>query len=96
MAATEASKRALVVLAAGIGRRFGSVKQLEPVGPGGATLMEYTIHDATQAGFGRVVFVIRPEMQDSPIQAIGRRIAARVPVFFAHQSLDRDMVEEVF
>lgn len=52
----------LVVLAAGLGSRFGGLKQLEPVGPGGATLMDYSIYDAERAGFTRVVFVIRPEM----------------------------------
>lgn len=50
----------LVILAAGIGRRFGGPKQLEPVGPGGATLMDYAIYDARRAGFGNVVCVIRP------------------------------------
>jgi len=51
----------LVVLAAGIGSRFGGLKQLEAVGPGGATLMDYAVFDAIRAGFGRVVFVVRPE-----------------------------------
>jgi hypothetical protein len=51
-----------VVLAAGLGRRFGGPKQLEPVGPGGATLMEYSVYDAHRAGFHRVVIVIRPDM----------------------------------
>lgn len=54
---------ALVVLAAGLGSRFGGLKQLAGVGPGGASLLEYSLFDARRAGFGRVVFVIRPEMQ---------------------------------
>ncbi|HET8634178.1 MAG TPA: NTP transferase domain-containing protein [Gemmatimonadales bacterium] len=53
----------LVVLAAGMGSRFGGLKQLTGVGPGGATLLEYSLYDARRAGFGRVIFVIRPEMQ---------------------------------
>lgn len=53
----------LVVLAAGMGSRFGGLKQLTGVGPGGATLLEYSLFDARRAGFERVVFVIRPEMQ---------------------------------
>lgn len=51
----------LLVLAAGVGSRFGGPKQLEPVGPGGATLMDYAVFDAVRSGFGKVVFVIRPE-----------------------------------
>ncbi len=61
--ATPVSAPQLVVLAAGLGRRFGGLKQLTGVGPGGATLLEYSLFDARQAGFGRVTFVIRPEMQ---------------------------------
>lgn len=55
---------ALVILAAGLGSRFGGLKQLAPLGPGGAALMDYSVHDARRAGFDRVVFVVRPEMAD--------------------------------
>lgn len=61
--ANESAAPDLVVLAAGMGSRFGGLKQLTGVGPGGATLLEYSLFDARRAGFGRVVFVIRPEMQ---------------------------------
>jgi len=54
----------LVVLAAGVGSRYGGLKQLEAVGPAGATLMDYTIFDAVRAGFARAVFVIRPDMEE--------------------------------
>ena len=53
---------ALVILAAGVGSRYGGPKQIEPVGPGGATLLEYSIYDARRAGFGTVVVVTRPEL----------------------------------
>ncbi len=53
----------LLILAAGVGSRYGGLKQLDPVGPGGAALMDYTIHDAIAAGFERVVLVIRRETE---------------------------------
>ncbi len=53
----------LVVLAAGLGSRYRGLKQLEAVGPGGETLMDYAVYDARRAGFGQVVFIIRPEME---------------------------------
>src|SRR5438105_397902 len=53
---------ALVVLAAGVGSRYGGPKQIEPVGPGGATLLDYSVYDARRAGFGKVVVVTRPEL----------------------------------
>ena len=74
----------LVVLAAGLGSRFGGLKQLEPVGPGGATLMDYSVYDAEQAGFDRVVFVVRPEMTEGfetlILDRYQKRFEARVVV----------------
>ncbi|HWA59048.1 MAG TPA: NTP transferase domain-containing protein [Gemmatimonadales bacterium] len=78
----------LVVLAAGLGSRFGGLKQLEAVGPGGATLMDYSIHDALRAGFARVVFVIRPEMQEAFDATIGARYVSRLPVSTVTQRLE--------
>lgn len=72
--ATESSAPDLVVLAAGMGSRFGGLKQLTGVGPGGATLLEYSLYDARRAGFGRVIFVIRPEMQDDFRAFAGSRL----------------------
>ena len=54
---------ALLVLAAGIGNRYGGLKQIDPVGPGGETIIDYSIYDALRAGFGKVVFVIRQEIE---------------------------------
>jgi dTDP-glucose pyrophosphorylase len=53
---------ALVILAAGVGSRYGAPKQIEPLGPGGATLLDYSVYDARRAGFGRIVVVTRPEL----------------------------------
>ena len=58
------NKAALLVLAAGMGSRYGGLKQLDPVGPNGETIMDYSIHDARQAGFTRVVFLIREEISE--------------------------------
>lgn len=69
---------ALLVLAAGLGTRFGGDKQTTPLGPGGATLMEYTIYDALQAGFGRVVAVVRAEMQGAMQASLDRWLNGRV------------------
>lgn len=77
----------LVLLAAGAGSRFGGVKQLAPVGPGGETIMDYTIYDALRAGVTQVVLVIRPEAEPEFRETIGRRIERRVPVRYAHQRL---------
>ena len=55
---------ALVVMAAGLGSRFGGLKQLEPVGVGGEIILEYSVHDAIKAGFGRVVFIINEKIEE--------------------------------
>lgn len=79
---------ALVVLAAGIGSRYGGLKQIEPVGPSGATILDYSVFDARRAGFARVVFVIRAEMQDEFRARLGDRIARRLPVEYVFQRLE--------
>lgn len=79
---------ALVILAAGLGARFGGSKQLEPVGPGGATLMDYTVFDALRADVERVVFVVRPELLDAARRLLDPRYATRVAMSYALQSLD--------
>lgn len=77
-----------VILAAGVGSRFGGPKQLEPVGPGGETLIDYAAFDALRAGFSRIVLVIRPEAEDAFRERIGRGMQPRISVAFAHQRLD--------
>lgn len=84
---------ALVIMAAGIGSRFGGgIKQLEPVGPSGEIIMDYSIHDALEAGFNKLIFIIRKDIEEDFRQIIGNRIeavcAARgVKVAYAFQSL---------
>ena len=79
----------LVVMAAGIGSRFGGgIKQLEPVGPNGEIIMDYSIHDALEAGCNKVVFIIRRDIEDDFKEIIGKRIEKLVPVEYAYQSVD--------
>ena len=78
----------LVGLAAGMGSRFGGPKQLEPLGPGGETMLDFAIHDALGAGFDRVVLVIQPAMHDVFARGVVERWRSRVPVQLVHQELD--------
>ena len=77
----------LLVLAAGLGARYGGLKQLESVGPGGETLMDYAVYDAVRSGFGRVVFLIRRDIADAFEQQIGSRYSGQVAVDYAFQEL---------
>lgn len=79
----------LVIMAAGIGSRFGGgIKQLEPVGPGGEIIMDYSVHDALEAGFNKVVFIIRKDLEKDFREIIGSRIENIVAVEYAFQELD--------
>jgi dTDP-glucose pyrophosphorylase len=75
----------LVLLAAGVGSRYGGPKQIDPVGPGGATLIDYAAFDARRVGFDRVVLVVRSENEAAVRAAAGDRIARRLPVDYAVQ-----------
>lgn len=82
-------KTALVVMAAGIGSRFGGgIKQLEPVGPSGEIIMDYSIHDALEAGFDKVVFIIRKDLEKDFKEVIGNRMEKLTEVSYAFQELD--------
>ena len=82
-------KTALVIMAAGIGSRFGGgIKQLEPVGLHDEIIMDYSIHDALEAGFDRIVFVIRHDLEKDFREVIGDRIEKIAPVSYAFQELD--------
>lgn len=78
----------LVVMAAGMGSRFGGTKQLAGVGPNGETILDYSVYDALSAGFGKVVFVIREAFADAFKQGIGGRYSHLIDVAYAYQELD--------
>ena len=78
----------LVIMAAGIGSRFGGgIKQLEPMGPSGEIIMDYSIHDAMEAGFNKVIFIIRRDLEKDFKEIIGHRIEKLLPVEYAYQEL---------
>lgn len=78
-------KKALVIMAAGLGSRYGGIKQMEGVGPCGEILMEYSIHDALRAGFEKIVFIIKPEMREAVEDLCGRYVAEKAEVAYAYQ-----------
>jgi len=78
----------LLVLAAGMGSRYGGLKQIDPVGPNGETIIDYSIYDALRAGFGKLVFVIRKDIEEPFRQVVGARFEKRVPVEYVFQELD--------
>ena len=81
-------KATLIVMAAGIGSRFGGgIKQLEPVGPNGEIIMDYSIHDALEAGFDKVVFVIRKDIEKDFKEIIGNKVEKVVDVAYAYQEI---------
>ena len=77
----------LLVLAAGMGSRYGGLKQIDPVGPSGETILDYSVYDALRAGFGRVVFVIRQDFEALFREKIGAKYQGRVPVDYAFQAV---------
>ena len=82
------SRAALVIMAAGIGSRFGGgIKQLAPVGPNGEIIMDYSVYDAIEAGFDKVVFVIRKDLEKDFKEVIGNRIEKQVEVAYAYQEV---------
>ena len=85
----------LVILAAGMGSRFGGLKQIEPVGPNGEFLIDYTINDAKEAGFNKVVFVIKEENYDVFKSTIGKRVEPKMQVEYVFQKNDnlKDYIE---
>ena len=83
------TKPTLLVLAAGMGSRYGGLKQIDPVGPGGETIIDYSIYDAMRAGFGKLVFVIRHDIEQQFREIVGARFEKRIAVEYAFQELDK-------
>ena len=82
------NKPVLVVMAAGMGSRYGGMKQIDPVGPNGQVIMDYSLYDARRAGFETVVFVIKHEIEEAFKAAIGDRVSKVMQVHYAFQQLD--------
>lgn len=82
------SMSTLLVLAAGMGSRYGGLKQIDPMGPNGEAVLDYSIFDAIRAGFDRVIFVIREDFADAFRDGIGRRFSDRIHVEYAFQRLN--------
>jgi hypothetical protein len=83
------TKPTLLVLAAGMGSRYGGLKQIDPVGPAGETIIDYSIYDALRAGFGKLVFVIRKDIEQQFREIVGARFEKHAPVEYVFQELDK-------
>jgi dTDP-glucose pyrophosphorylase len=79
----------LLVLAAGMGSRYGGLKQIDPVGPSGETIIDYSIYDAMRAGFGKLVFVLRKQIEQPFKETVGARFEKRIAVEYVFQELDQ-------
>ena len=80
-------EKTLVVMAAGMGSRFGGLKQVEPVGPNGEFIIDYSVYDAKRAGFEKVVFVIKKELEEVFRETIGKRLEDKIKVAYAFQEI---------
>ncbi len=81
-------KPTLIVLAAGMGSRYGGLKQVDAVGPNGETIIDYSVFDALRAGFGKVVFVIRKDIENDFLEVFGKHFDGKVPYEIVFQELD--------
>ena len=81
-------KTTLVVLAAGMGSRYGGLKQMDPLGPNNEAILEFSAYDAIRAGFSKIVFIIKKEMKDDFISLIGSKIAQHIEVEYVFQDID--------
>ena len=78
----------LVILAAGMGSRFGGLQQVEPIGPNGEFIIDYSIYDAIKAGFTKIVFLIKRENYDLFRETVGKRVEGHIDVEYAFQDID--------
>src|SRR5688500_18658042 len=87
-------KLALLVLAAGMGSRYGGIKQIDGFVPNGETIMDYSLFDAVRAGFTKVVFIVREEVLDIVKEKFQPKLGGKVEVEYVIQSLDKLIPEE--
>lgn len=87
------SNPTLVVMAAGIGSRYGGLKQLDPIGPNGEIIIDYSIYDAIKAGFKKVVFIIRKDIEAPFREKVGRSIEERVDTAYVYQEIPKDRIK---
>ena len=78
----------LLILAAGMGSRYGGLKQMDPMGPNSETVLDYSVYDAIRAGFDRVVFIIREDFAEAFKEGVGSRFQDKIKVDYAFQKLD--------
>ncbi|MEE1054214.1 MAG: NTP transferase domain-containing protein, partial [Acutalibacteraceae bacterium] len=79
----------LVVMAAGMGSRFGGLKQIEPIGKNGEVLLDFSVYDARKAGFRKVVFIIKHAIEKDFKEMVGKRTEGHIEVEYVYQELDR-------
>lgn len=79
---------ALIVMAAGMGSRFGGLKQMEPLGPNGQVILDYSVYDAMEAGFDKIVFVIKKAIEKDFRELVGKKFESKVDVSYTFQELD--------
>lgn len=82
------NKPVLVIMAAGMGSRYGGLKQMDPVGPGGELILDYSLYDAKQAGFERAVIIIKQENEKDFREVLGDRVSKHMQIDYAYQSID--------
>lgn len=85
----DTNKKILCVMAAGMGSRFGGLKQIEPVGPNGEIIIDYSVYDAKEAGFNKAVFIIKKQIEKDFREAVGKRIEKIIDVDYAFQEIDK-------
>ena len=83
----QTKKLSLLVMAAGMGSRYGGIKQIDGFGPNGETIMDYSLFDAIRAGFTKIVFVVREEIQDAVKEMFLPKLKGKAEVHFVIQSL---------
>ena len=79
----------LIVMAAGMGSRFGGLKQMEPIGPGGEAILDFSVLDAKKAGFNKVVFVLKEAISEDFINLVGKRIEKKIDVEYVYQETNK-------